>query len=244
MAAMEDVAVASPSGADLTAALALPAGSGPHAAVIVIHEIFGLNADIRDKARRLAGMGYVAIAPDLLGPLGPKPLCMVRAFRDLRAGKGATFENLEACRTWLAGRPEVDASRIGVIGFCLGGGFALLLATRGEFGVAGVFYGDVPKDITRLEGSCPVVAGYGGKDRLFRDHAPRLEAHLAGLGVPHDVKRYEDAGHSYMSRHRGVAARLNSWGPLRVGFNPAAAEDSWARIASFFGEHLGPGPRD
>lgn len=243
MAAMEDVAVASPSGGSLNAALAVPAGSGPHPAVIVIHEIFGLNADIREKARRLAGMGYVAIAPDLLAPLGPKPICMVRAFRDLRAGKGATFDNLEACREWLAGRADVDASRIGVVGFCLGGGFALLLATRGGLGAAGVFYGDVPQDIARLEGACPVVAGYGGRDRVFRGHAPRLEAHLAELDIPHDVKRYEDAGHSYMSRHRGVAARLNSWGPLKVGFNPAAAEDSWSRISAFFGEHLGPAPR-
>ncbi|MCO5202067.1 MAG: dienelactone hydrolase family protein [Chloroflexi bacterium] len=236
---MEEVSISVPGGKSMRAEVATPAGDGPHAAVIVIHEIFGLNDDIRAKAERLAGRGYVAVAPDLYSILGRQPLCVVRAMQSLRRNDGPAFEGLEAARVWLAARPDVDASRIGVIGFCMGGGFALLFAARAPLGAAAVFYGDVPKDETPLEASCPVVAGYGGRDAVFGRFAARLEDHLNVLGVENDIKLYPDAGHSYMSEHTGLMAKLASWGPMKVGFDPAAAEDSWRRVETFFAEHLG-----
>jgi carboxymethylenebutenolidase len=169
---------------------------------------------------------------------------MVRAMQDLGRGRDAAFDDLEAARGYLAARPEVDSGRLGVIGFCMGGGFALLMAARAPLGAAAVFYGAVPEDPARLEGVCPVVAGYGGKDRILGEkQAERLEDHLTALGVPHDVRVYPDAGHSYMSDHKGLLATLNAWGPMKLGFNPAAAEDSWQRVDAFFGEHLGWPPR-
>ncbi|MBE0608052.1 MAG: dienelactone hydrolase family protein [Dehalococcoidia bacterium] len=224
----------------MRAEAAATTGDGPHAAVIVIHEIFGLNDDIRGKAEHFAESGYVAVAPDLYSILGRKPLCVVRAMQSLRRGDGPVFEGLEAVRAWLAARPDVDPSRIGVIGFCMGGGFALLFAAKAPLGAAAVFYGDVPKDETPLEEVCPVVAGYGGRDAVFGRFAARLEDHLTVLGVENDVKVYPDAGHSYMSEHKGLMNRLASWGPLKVGFNPKAAEDSWRRVDAFFADHLGP----
>jgi carboxymethylenebutenolidase len=121
----------------------------------------------------------------------------------------------------------------------MGGGFALLYAVRAPLGAAGVFYGDVPKTAEELRGVCPVVAGYGGSDRFFAGQGRRLEAHLAALGVPHDVRIYPDAGHSFMSRHTGLLATISAYGPMAVGFDPEAEADSWARMAAFFRSHLG-----
>lgn len=236
---MEQVVIPVAGGKDLRAGLGVPAGDGRRAAVIVIHEIFGLNDDIREKAGHFLQAGYVALAPDLYSVLGSRPLCVVRAMQSLRRGGGPAFDALEAARAWLAERPDVDAARIGVIGFCMGGGFALLFAARAPLGAAAVFYGAVPEDEAALEGACPVVAGYGGRDRMFGKFAERLEHHLDVLGVENDIKTYADAGHSYMSHHTGPLAKLSSWGPMKVGFHPAAAEDSWRRVDAFFARHLG-----
>jgi carboxymethylenebutenolidase len=234
-----DVSFPAASGRPMRAALALPAAHGPRPAVVVIHEIFGLNADIRRIAERFATLGWVALAPDLFDTGGVRLLCIARVMAALRRGTGAAFDDLEAARRWLAARPEVDPERTGVVGFCLGGGFALLWAVRGPLRVAGVFYGDVPADAEALRGVCPVVAGYGGRDRLFAPQGARLDRHLDALGVPHDVRVYPQAGHSYMSPHAGVFATLGAYGPMKVGFEPEAEADSWARMEAFFRRHLG-----
>ena len=239
MAAVTDVTFPSSTGRPMRAALALPATAGPRPAVIVIHEIFGLNADIRRIAGRFADLGWVAFAPDLYDTAGPRPLCIARTMLALQRREGPAFADLEAARTWLAARPEVDGTRTGVVGFCMGGGFALLYAVRAPLDVAGVFYGDVPKTAEELRGVCPVVAGYGGRDRLFAAQGRRLEALLRELDVPHDVRLYPDAGHSFMSPHTGLAATLGAWSPMAVGYDPAAEADSWARMEAFFRARLG-----
>jgi carboxymethylenebutenolidase len=235
---MQDVTIVVPGG-EMPAALALPQDvSTPRPGVIVIHEIFGLNDDIRRIAQRFADEGYVALAPHLYHR-GPRPLCVMRAMRDLRRGIGESFEDLDVAREWLALREEVDASRIGITGFCMGGGFALLYAVRAPVGATAPFYGDVPKGIDKLRGVAPVCASFGGLDRMFAAKAPMLERHLSELGVPHDVKVYSGAGHSFMSQHSiGPLQRVVAAGPMKVGFNAEAAEDAWRRVLDFFAEHL------
>jgi len=234
-----DVTFPSSTGRPMRAALALPAATGPRPAVLVIHEIFGLNDDIRRIAGRVADLGWVALAPDLFDTGGSRPLCVLRTFLTLRRREGPAFADLDAARSWLATRPEVDPARTGVAGFCLGGGFALLHAMRAPVAAAGVFYGEVPKRADELRGVCPVIAGYGGRDRVFAPQGRRLETLLAELGVPHDVRIYPDAGHSFMSHHTGVMAALGAWGPLAAGHDPEAEADSWMRIERFFRAHLG-----
>jgi carboxymethylenebutenolidase len=237
---MPDLTFLAASNTAMRAYLALPEGAGRHAAVIVIHEIFGLNDDIRGKADQLAAMGYVAIAPDLYDGRGPKPICIVRTFRSLRAETGGALDDLDAARQWLCVRDDVDASRVGVIGFCMGGGFALLYAARAPLGAAAPFYGAVPKQREKLEGICPVVASYGARDGTLRTDPARLTRFLGELGVEHDVKVYSGAGHSFMSHHSGPAARLFAWGPMKLGFNVEASDDSWQRVRAFFAKRLAP----
>ena len=239
MPAPVDLTFPSATGRPMRAALALPAAGGRRPAVIVIHEIFGLNDDIRRITGRIADLGYVALAPDLYDTAGVRALCVLRTMLALRRREGPAFDDLEAARTWLAQRADVDAARTGVVGFCMGGGFALLYAVRAPLRVTGVFYGDVPKRAAELEGVCPVLGGYGGRDRLFAPQGRRLETLLTELGVPHDVRIYPDAGHSYMSHHSGVMGAIGAWGPMAAGFDPHAEADTWARMETFFRTHLG-----
>jgi carboxymethylenebutenolidase len=228
-------------GTTFGAFLALPdAEPGSVPGVVVIHELLGLNDDIRRIARRFAESGYAALAPDLFDGLGPQPICMLRTLLAYRSGGGRALRALEAARDWLAAHAAVDGSRLGVAGFCMGGGFALLLGRRLGVGAAAAFYGDVPPRAEDLEGVCPVVAGYGGRDLVYGGYGRRLEEHLRRLGVPHDVRTYPGAGHSYMSWYGGATALLAPWTPLRAEYDEAAAEDSWTRMLAFFAEHLAP----
>jgi carboxymethylenebutenolidase len=122
----------------------------------------------------------------------------------------------------------------------MGGGFALLYATRAPLKVAGAFYGDVAKTADGLGGVCPVLGGFGGRDRIFAPQGARLERLLGELGVPHDVKTYPAPGHSYMSRHPpGIMTTLGACGPMSAGFDADAEADSWRRIEAFYRQHLG-----
>jgi len=127
-----------------------------------------------------------------------------------------------------------------VIGFCMGGGFALLYAVRAPMGVAAAFYGDVPKTAEGLRGICPVLGGYGGKDKMFAPQGERLQELLTELNVDHDVKIYSDAGHSFMSQNSGILASIGAISPMHAGYNDPAAQDSWRRIDQFFAKHLRP----
>lgn len=233
---MPDARYATPAG-DVPGYLAVPAGDGPWPAVVVVHEAFGLNDDIRRHADRLAGDGYLALAPDLFSH-GRKLLCLRAAFADLLRGSGRTFEQIDAARAFLAGRSDCTG-RVGVIGFCMGGGFALLAAPRYDFAAASANYGMVPKDVDAvLAGACPIVGSYGGKDRVLRGAADRLDAALTRLGVEHDVKEYPGAGHSFLNQHSGIGFTVLEK-VVGAGYHGPSAADAQERIRAFFATHLG-----
>lgn len=222
--------------------LALPDGAPPAGgwpAVIAIHDIMGFTPDIRRIARRFADSGYAALAPALYDGAGAPPLCVTRTVRDMSRGEGPAFERLDAARTFLAARADVAGDRIGVTGFCMGGGFALYWAAKGGLQVCAPYYGQVPERAESLRRVCPVVAGFGELDAPFREHARNLEKHLSELGVAHDVKVYPGVGHAYMNDHGGgLMAALAKRTPMRAGYDEAAAEDSWRRMLEFFRLHL------
>ena len=244
-AATTALTIEAPAGRTLRGAIALPDGDGPHPAMVVLHEAYGLNDDIRRHTARFAREGYVAVAPDLYSSGASRALCMVRVMRDLATRtQGGAFADIEATRRALVDRPDVDGERVGVVGFCMGGGFALAYGARGKVGAAGVNYGVVPRDRTQLEGVCPVVASYGALDRTLRAAPGRLEEHLRALGVPHDIKVYEGVGHSFLSYDNKPEwmDRMPMPDPMHLGYDETASEDAWRRMLGFFAEHLPPRP--
>ncbi len=162
--------------------------------------------------------------PDLYRGQG-KRRCLVATFKALFAGEGRPLDDIDAARAELAARDDCTG-RVGVIGFCMGGGFALLAASRG-FDAAAPNYGQLPKDLDgALKGACPMVASFGQRDPELRGAAAKLEAALERAGVVHDVKEYPGAGHAFMGRVNG--------GPLNpvlrvagLGYHQPSAEDAW-----------------
>jgi carboxymethylenebutenolidase len=236
-----DTSYAASSAPELDAYLATPRGAGPWPGVIVVMDALGLSDDIKEQADRLAAAGYLAFAPDLYSGRGVR--CVLATMQASRTGTGPAYGDIEAARDVLAAREDCTG-RIGVIGFCMGGGFAVMLsAPEYQFAASSVNYGEVPKDVAdRLAGGCPVVGSFGGRDVTLKRRADRLERALTELGIPHDVKEYPDAGHSFLNRINagpvlGTVVKLTGF-----NYHHASAEDAWRRILTFFDEHVRDAP--
>ena len=202
---------------------------GPEVApgVVVIHEIFGLNENIRSIADRFSGDGYSALAVDLFSG-GMRPLCLLRIFYGLllRPFANGTLVELQDALQFLRDDPGVDPDRVGVIGFCMGGSYALQLAcvTNGPK-VASVFYGQNPRPLDAVARACPIVGSYPERD-FTAGQARNLEKALTRYAVDHDIKIYPEARHSFFN---DASAR----------YDAEASTDAWRRTLAFFDEHLG-----
>lgn len=206
--------------------LVLPEGKGPFPGIIVIHEYYGLNENIKAISARLAREGYAALAVDLFSDRN-RTVCMMQLMagallRPLRTG---AITEVSAALTYLASRDEIDGDRIGAVGFCMGGGIAIAWAcTDGRLRAIAPYYGMNPHPIAAVARSCPVVGSYPGRDITTRS-AGRLDTTLTEFGVEHDIKVYPDTRHSF----------FNDTGKA---YDAAASADSWQRVLAFFAKRL------
>ena len=207
--------------------LAVPEGHGPFPGVVVIHEAYGVNDNIRDITRRFVDAGYAALAADLFGGRN-RAICMARYMTGMLLGSVNRYgvEDLKAALTYLAKLPEVDAQRLGAIGFCMGGSLAIAWAcTDSRLKAIAPFYAANPRPLDVVKRACPVVGSYPGRD--FTAGAGRsLDAALTRHGIAHEIKIYPESRHSF-ANDRGSA------------YDKEAADDSWRRVLAFFGEQLG-----
>ena len=215
--------------------LAKPNGKGPWPGVIVLHDIFGLTDVTRGHADWLADEGYLTLALDLFS-WGGRIRCIRALMSDMSARKGASFDDVDAARQWLEGQQNCTG-KTGVIGFCATGGFAILLAAGYGHSAVAANYGQVPNDIDAiLQGACPIVASYGGRDRTLKGAAARLNGALELRQIEHDVKEYPDAGHSFLDEYKGLIGVLGV--VIGNSYKEKDAADARGRIRAFFARHL------
>jgi carboxymethylenebutenolidase len=219
-------------GATMAGMLAVPAGASPVPAVVLVHELFGLDAAIRDAATRLAGNGYAALAVDLFGHRGGRVICLMRELAGMVSGHGPASQvlaDLEAAVEWLGHHPRSDPARTAMVGFCWGGGVTLAFATESaELRAAAAFYGRNPRPLDRVDSiTCPVLAVYGEKDRFVTPGAAPLADAMAARGKRFEWHVVEGVGHSFM-RHTSR------------NYRPEAGEEGWRLLLDFLGRELGP----
>jgi carboxymethylenebutenolidase len=206
--------------------LVKPEDTGPFPGLVVIHEIFGLNDNIRGIANRFAEQGYAALAVDLFSNRN-RVLCMMQLIHGMmiRPLNNSVVSDLQSSIAFLQQQPGVDRNRIGAVGFCMGGGYALQLAVTDKgMKAASAFYGAAPKPLEAFAQSCPIIGSYPDKD-FTAQGARELDAVLEKYDIPHDMKFYENTQHSFFNQQR-------------TPFEVEASKDAWQRMLSFFGEHL------
>lgn len=208
--------------------VAVPQGKGKHPALIVIHEWWGLNDWIRQQADRYAKEGYVVFAPDLYrGKSTTDPNVAHELSRGLPPDRAVG--DLKGAFRYLAARKDVDANRIGVIGWCMGGGYALEI-TLAEPRIAAtvINYGHLvtdPAAIAKIR--APILGNFGANDRGIPPADVRaFEEALKKEGKPNDIKIYDGAGHAFMNPNN------------KTGFVKEAADGAQARIDAFLAKTL------
>jgi carboxymethylenebutenolidase len=214
----------------ISAYLTRPKGNDGHPAVLVIHEWDGIKEHIRDVARRLAKAGYVALAPDLLSRSGGTSSFSTQEAA-IAAGRKLDDEMITKDLTgginYLKRQSFVRANRIGVIGFCWGGGKALLFTTRSkDLSASVIYYGSNPSNLEDVKNiSAPVLGQYGGADERITSAVPKLDDAMKKYGKSFEYKVYPGAPHAFNS-------------DVSPSYREDAAKEAWNRTLEFFKMHL------
>src|SRR5436853_2585570 len=178
--------------------MAHPEGDGPFPGIVVIHEIYGLNENMKEISRRFAAQGYVALAVDLFAGRN-RAICMFRLMGGLLLNSlnNSSIHDLKAALTFLSEQPGVDDSRLGAVGYCMGGSYAIAWAcTDDRLKAIAPYYAGNPRPLKAVARSCPVVGSYPEKD-FTASPGRKLELKLNQEKIPHNIKFYPGAKHSF-----------------------------------------------
>ena len=230
-------------GQPMGAYLARPQGPGPFPGVVVWMEIFGINAHIRDVTERVAGLGYVAMAPDFFHRTMPgieldyDDAGMARGMEALgKLDADLMIADARAAVGALRARSDVT-NRIGTMGFCIGGHMAYLTACETDVAAAASFYGGgiaaaegpggKPSTLSRTPGiRGRILCLFGGRDALIpQDQVEAIRKALEAAGVRHEVVVYDEADHGFFCDQRAT-------------YHEASARDAWSRVQALFAEEL------
>src|SRR5689334_25100220 len=175
-------------GLQLNGYMAWPEGSGPFPGVVVIHEAYGLNDNIRSVTRRFAEQVDAALVVDIISGRNMM-VCMARLFSGLLFNSldNEGIKNLKASLDYFAEQPEVDSARVGAIGFCMGGSFAIAWAsTDPRLKAIAPYYGMNPRPFEAVKRLCPVVGSYPEQD-FTAGAGKKLDITLDTYNIPHDI---------------------------------------------------------
>ena len=210
--------------------LALPAHNAKQApALILIHEWWGLNDNIRDFAESFAKEGYVALAVDLYDGKVATQRDEARQYAGaVRNNVDAAFDNLRAAVDYLSSRPDVDTTRIAAVGWCFGGGWAYHMA-KNDLGVKAsvMYYGQFDPEADFKHMRTTILGHFGAEDRAIKvDNVKTFQANLKTANGNHEIYIYENAGHAFANKDNQRA------------YNSEAAALSWQRTMTFLTKHL------
>jgi carboxymethylenebutenolidase len=203
--------------------LYMPAGKGPFPALVVVHEFWGLNDWVKAQASKLADRGYVALAVDLYrGKVATTPDMAHEIMRGVPEDRAK--RDLHAAMEFLKSQPNVKKDRIGSIGWCMGGGYALDVALQEpDLAATVINYGHLATDPDALKKINAAILGiFGGQDRgITPDDVHKFEQQLKQLGKKVEIKIYDDAGHAFENPNN------------KDGYRAADAADAWKRTLDF-----------
>jgi carboxymethylenebutenolidase len=218
-------------GPEVRAYVARPSTPGPHPAVIMIHEFWGLRDDIVGKAEALAEEGYLVVAPDMFR--GSTASWVPRAiYQVVTTPPEQINTDLDAVFAWLATQPEVQADRIGIMGFCFGGRTSLLYSLHNDrLAATVILYGSLITEAEQLKAlPGPVLGIFGGADNSIPVEEVRaFESALTVAGVPNEVTIYEGQPHAFVTSIEAI----------RQG---GVQGQAWAQVLSFFKQNLQTAP--
>ncbi|MBH24215.1 MAG: carboxymethylenebutenolidase [Myxococcales bacterium] len=220
-----EVTYATIDGAPIKGYLAEPAEPSD-AALIVIHEWWGLNDNIRVMTEKLAGLGYTALAVDMYGGRVAATPDEARALMtETMKAPDQGQENIRQAHAWLT--DEGGAARVGSIGWCFGGGWSLQTALMGRSEATVIYYGRLVTEQDKLKDlNAPILGIFGSEDKgIPVDSVKAFEASLKALNKPHTIQIYEGANHAFAN-------------PSGTRYDAEAARDAWARTEAFLEEHL------
>ena len=207
----------------VTGVLYTPQGKGPFPALIVVHEWWGLNDWVKEQASKLADQGYEALAVDLYrGKVAATPDEAHQIMRGVPEDRAK--RDLHAAFEYLASQPNVKKNRIGAIGWCMGGGYALDVALQEPTLAADVInYGHLATDPDSLKKiNAPILGLFGAQDKgITPDDVHKFEQAIKKLGKKIEIKIYDDAGHAFENPNN------------KEGYRAADAADAWQRIVDF-----------
>jgi carboxymethylenebutenolidase len=226
-----DIKYPATDGTSIGAYVTRPKADGRRPAVIVISDNGGLDEHNRDVGRRLAKAGFVAIVPDVLSREGgtsslPNREGVAKAIGKLTDDN--LMKDLQGAHNYIKGQSFVQANKVGVVGFCWGGGKTFLLTTQNkDLAASVIYYGPIPQDLDGVKNiTAPVLGHYGELDKPISSQVPRLAEEMKKHGKSYEYKIYPDAPHAFNSDIR----------PDR--YRPEAAKEAWERTLEFFNKHF------
>ena len=224
---LTNMKVAAADGTEIRAYLAKPNGDGPFPAVIMIHEFYGLRPDMLKKAEALADEGYIVIAPNVFRS-GTTNWIPRAIYQIITADTAQIDGDVEAIYQWLATQPDVQADRIGIMGFCFGGGTALRYSlSNNKLAATALFYGQPITDPEKLKAlSGPLLGIFGGADfSIPTEDVAALRQGLDEAGIPNEITIYEGQPHAFVGDMEQIA-------------QGGAPQEAWEQLLAFLHTNL------